>query len=127
VESLAIRFRQTVFAEFVEVEALITGGSGRFDLSWNHWKAGDPLGGGYEQRNGGTVYRLPGGVYNLLLIARDRRSGQIGQRQETIYAATGGAAEPQSIERPGCTDPQSPKYDPGANVDDDSCADDPNV
>jgi hypothetical protein len=122
-ESLAVSFRQKLFEKYVEVEAQIAGGSGRFDLSWSHWAVADPFGEGYQQRNGGAQYRLPGGVHNLLLIARDRRSGQVVQRQETIYAATGGAPEPRSIERPGCTDPDSPNYDPAANVDDGSCGD----
>lgn len=126
-ESLAVTFRQKVSENFVEVKAQIAGGSGQFDLSWSHWSAGNPRGEGYQQRSGDGPYRLPGGVHNLLLIARDRRSGQVAQRQETIYAATGGAPEPLSIERPGCTDPASPNYDADANVDDGSCAPAPSV
>lgn len=125
-QSTVVRFQQTVLENSVDVEARIIGGSGQFDLNWSHWKPTDPAG-DYHEQSGGTLYRLPGGVHNLLLIARDRASGQVIQRQETIYAATEGIAEPESLERPGCTDPTSPNYDPSANVDDGSCTATPTV
>ena len=103
--SLEIDFFQEYAGEnIVNVHASVTGGSGDYSFHWSGYSVSEGdwhknpvqlLGGGMvtsfdEEKNipAATAIKLKKGVYNLVLIAGDNKTGVVKQKQIMVYTNT---------------------------------------